>query len=56
MTTGDSHKGSDSQHRLSDQISANTNYLKGRDGDRSNAVLAAAGYNVGREELLSSGF
>ena len=21
------------------------NYLKGRDGDRSNAVLAAAGYN-----------
>src|SRR6266568_2507925 len=24
MTTGDSHKGSDSQHRLSDQVSANT--------------------------------
>ena len=23
------------------------NYLKGRDGDRSNAVLAAAGYNFG---------
>jgi putative transposase len=24
MTTGDSHNGSDSQHRLSDQVSANT--------------------------------
>ena len=23
------------------------NYLKGRDGDRANAVLAAAGYNFG---------
>jgi IS5 family transposase len=23
------------------------NYLKGRDGDRSNAVLAAAGFNFG---------
>jgi len=23
------------------------NYLKGRDGDRANAVLAAAGYNSG---------
>ena len=27
------------EHRMS------RNYLKGRDGDRSNAVLAAAGYN-----------
>jgi len=24
MTTGDNHKASDSQHRLSDQVSANT--------------------------------
>jgi len=29
------------EHRMS------RNYLKGRDGDRSNAVLAAAGYNFG---------
>jgi transposase, IS5 family len=29
------------EHRM------NRNYLKGRDGDRSNAVLAAAGYNFG---------
>ena len=28
-----------SDHRM------DRNYLKGRDGDRSNAVLAAAGYN-----------
>ena len=27
------------------QFVLHTNYLKGRDGDRSNAVLAAAGYN-----------
>ena len=26
MTTGDSHNGSDSQHRLSDQMLANTPY------------------------------
>ena len=29
------------EHRM------NRNYLKGRDGDRCNAVLAAAGYNFG---------
>ena len=29
------------EHRMS------RNYLKGRDGDRINAVLAAAGYNFG---------
>jgi IS5 family transposase len=27
--------------------STGRNYLKGRDGDRINAVLAAAGYNFG---------
>ena len=30
---------------LKDDHRMRRNYLKGRDGDRSNAVLAAAGYN-----------
>jgi hypothetical protein len=30
MTTGDSHNGSNSQHRLSDQVSANTLYYLSR--------------------------
>ena len=30
MTTGDSHNGSNSQHRLSDQVSANTTHWTGR--------------------------
>jgi IS5 family transposase len=39
----------------------NRNYLKGRDGDRVNAVLAAAGYNFSLllrwfEELLRAVF
>jgi IS5 family transposase len=37
------------------------NYLKGREGDRTNAILAAAGYNFGLlirwlEELLCALF
>jgi hypothetical protein len=38
MTTGDRHIGSDSQHRLSDQVSANTTYPTHSDG----AVFHAA--------------
>jgi IS5 family transposase len=32
---------------LKDDHRLRRNYLKGRDGDRINAVLAAAGYNFG---------
>jgi hypothetical protein len=35
------------EHRMS------RNYLKGRDGDRINAVLAAAGYNFGPPPALA---
>src|SRR6266542_7047023 len=39
MTTGDSYKGSDGQHRLSDQVSANTLYGRAPRGERLVAAV-----------------
>ena len=44
MTTDDSHNGSDSQRRLSDQILANTNYLFA--GSDAGGRRAAALYSL----------
>jgi hypothetical protein len=48
MTTGDSHIGSNSQHRLSDQVSANTKYetlIKKRGADGGNPITEAIDHN-----------
>ena len=50
MTTNDSHIGSNSQHRLSDQISANTLYLA-----QHNAAFAVAPAEAGSAFVVDRG-
>jgi hypothetical protein len=46
MTTGDNHKASDSQHRLSDQVSANTVH----------ELVSVLGYDFSSPLLINSAF
>jgi cell division septum initiation protein DivIVA len=55
MTTGDNHKASDSQHRLSDQVSANTSQQQvERTGHLADRLDSDARVKRSRIELLVS--